>query len=258
MILIERKNKLVYTLTMIFIIIVFLVILFGSNIEKIIYVDKLPKQPINHIRNIVKEEEPTDEPGKKDDSKKSDDKKNNNNNDNNNEPAEEEPVKPNTDSPIRYVYNEDLTKGNYVYMTNQFPIKDEVGRKLSGEYKTFDFKLEFNEESLGASYDITLEKMANSDLDNSWIKVYLEKDGVALGETIRNTGRVKTFNDYTPYSNKDNEIMLLQGTVTASDIAKGYRNFTLRMWISEDVKVVNEEYKEKTIVARVNVYAVGN
>ncbi len=241
----KRKNKLVYTLTLFFIIVIFLVIyFFGSNIEKIIYVDKLPKQPINNIRNIIKEEEPPE------------DDNGNKNNDNKNNGKKEQNVKPNSESPIKYVYNEDLTQGNYIYLINQFPIKDEVGRKLSGEYKTFDFKLEFKKGSLGASYDITLEKMENSDVQNPWIKVYLESDGEALNQTIRNTGRVKTFNEYALHNNKDNEIIMYHGTVTESDILKGYRDYTLRMWVSEDV-IVTEEYNNKTIVARVNVYAVG-
>ena len=232
----ERKNKLVYLLTMIVIIIIFLVIIFFGNFEeKYVYVDKLPKQPINHIRSIIKEEEPPEiDDGNKDN----------------------DLIKPNNESPIKYVFNEGLTKGNYIYLINQFPIQDDVGRKLSGEYKTFDFKLEFRKKALGASYDITLEKMVNSDINNSWIKIYLESDKVALNQSIRDNGRIKTFNDYTLYSGKDNEIVLYQGKVTASDIAKGYKDFTLRMWISEDV-IVDEEFNGKTIVARVNVYAVG-
>ena len=51
----ERKNKLMYVLTMVFIIIVFLVIIFfGVAFDKIVYVDSLPKQPINNIRNIIR------------------------------------------------------------------------------------------------------------------------------------------------------------------------------------------------------------
>lgn len=241
----KRKNKLLYTLMLFFIIIVFLVIyFFGSNIEKIIYVDKLTEQPINNIRNIIKDEEP----------KEDDDKKNNDNK--KNDEKKEENVKPNSESPIKYVYNEDLTQGNYIYLVNQFPIKDEIGRKLSGEYKTFDFKLEFKKEALGASYDITLEKMENSDVKNPWIKVYLENDGKALSQTIRNTGRVKTFDEYALHNNKDNEIIIYHGTVTENDVLNGHKNYTLRMWVSEDV-IVTEEYNNKTIVARVNVYAVG-
>ena len=251
----ERKNKGIYTLSLIVIIIIFLIIyLFGENIEKIIYKDNIDKQPINNIRNIIKEEET-----KEDDHKKGGNKKNDNKN-NNEEKKEEEKeiVEPNTESPIKYVYNEDATRGNYIYLTNQFPIKDEAGKKLSGEYKTFDFKLEFKEGALGANYDITLEKMQDSDLENSWIKVYLESSGKALNESIRNTGRIKTFDNYPVYNNKNNEVILYQGKVTSQDIASGYKDFTLRMWISEDVNVVNDEYKSKTIIARVNVYAMGN
>ena len=255
----KRKNKLVYALSLIVIIIIFLVIyLFGNGFEKIVYTDNIDKQPINNIRNIIKEEEPKDDDNKKDNNKNNGKNNNQGNSKDNEQKEEENIVKPNTDSPIKFVYNEDVTKGNYIYLVNQFPIKDEVGKKLSGEYKTFDFKLEFNEGSLGASYDVTLEKMKDSDLENNWIKVYLESDGNALNESIRSTGRIKTFDNYSAYSNKENEIILYQGKVTNQDLAKGYKNFTLRMWISEDVNVVNEEYTSKTIVARVNVHAIGN
>lgn len=230
----KRRNKLVYTLSIITYVIIYLVIyLYGKNALNIVFVDGIAKQPINNIKSIIKDDKPNEE-----------DNKNN-------------AVKPNTTSPIKYVYDEDKTRGNYIYMTNQFPTKDEVGRKLSGEYKTFDFKLEFKGASLGARYDITLEKMKESDLENDWVKVYLEKDKEALSESIRDNGRVKTFNNYISYNGKENEIVLYQGVVTANDIKKGYKDFTLRMWISEDVKVVNEEYKSKTIIARVNVYAFG-
>lgn len=217
---------------------------FGDLDGKIVYIDNLSKQPINHIRNIVKEEEPPEVDDGENNGKKSGGS-----------------IKPNTVSPIRYVFNEDLTKNNYIYLKNQFPTPDEVGRKLTGEYKVFDFKLEFDKKSLGAVYDITLDKMDGSDIEDSWVKVYLESDGKALNQSIRDNGRIKTFNDYPIYNNKDNEILLYQSKVTSSDISKGYMDFKLRMWISEDVKIENEEYEEynaKTIIARVNVYAMGN
>ena len=251
----KRKNKLLYILTYIVIIIIFLVIIFfGKSITNIVFIDKFNKQPINNIRNII--EEPVDDDKNKD--KDNNDSKKNNGKNNTQKTEEEHIIDPNDDSPLSYVYNEDQTQGNYIYLINQFPIKDEVGRKLAGEYKTFDFKLVFKKEALGAFYDITLEKTLKSDLENNWVKVYLESDSKALNESIRSTGRIKTFNDYSPYNNKNNEIILYQGTVTASDINKGYKDFTLRMWISEDVKVKNAEYTAKTIVAKVNVYAVGN
>lgn len=235
----KRKNKLLYTLTYVVIIIIFLVIyLSGTYLKNIVFIDDILKQPINNIRNIIKEK---NEEGQKEEN---DNKKNN--------------VKPNSESPIKYVYNEDDLKGNYIYLVNQFPMKDEIGKELDGEYKRFDFRLEFKKAALGLYYDVTLEKMEKSDIDDEWIKVYLESNKTGLKESFRETGRIKTFNNYAPYSGKSNEIILYQGIVTASDVQKGYKDFTLRMWISEDVKVVNENYEEKTIVARVNVYAMGN
>ena len=251
----KRKTKLLYTLTYVVVIIVFLVIIFfGKGIKNIVFVDDLREQPINHIRNIIKEENKDNEKDSKGNKDNKDNKGNNGSKDNNEKPI----VKPNTDSPIKYVFNEDATQGNYIYLINQFPTKDEIGRKLEGEYKTFDFKLEFKDKALGASYDITLVKTDKSNIENNWVKVYLESNGNALNESIRPTGRVKTFNEYKNYSNKENEIILYQGVVTANDVAKGYKDFTLRMWISEDIKLENMEYTSKTIVATVNVYAVGN
>ena len=48
------------------------------------------------------------------------------------------------------------------------------------------------------------------------------------------------------------------GTITQAEAKRGHKDYTLRMWISEDVNVYNEKYDEHTIVARVNVYANGS
>jgi len=227
----KRKNKFLYNITMLVILIIFLVIfLSGKYLGELIYIDKLPRQPINNIKGIDPNKENS---GKTDDTTTG-------------------------KSPIEYTFTEDKTYGNYIYMINQFPMKDEVGRKLEGTYKTFDFKLKFSKKSLGVNYEITLDKMEDSDLENSWVKVYLECEGEGIKNAFRTNGRVKTFNEYPLYNGKLNEIVLLKGKVTQEEVNRGYKNYRLRMWISEDVKVVNEEYKSKTIVARVNVHASGN
>ena len=215
----KQKNKLFYTLTMLVILIIFLVIfLSGKYLKDIIFVDNLPKQPINNIKSI--------------DEEKLDD--------------------------AEFIYTFDRTYGNYIYLENQFPITDEVGRSLEGAYKTFDFKLKFNDSAVGVKYEIILEKLPESDLENNWVKVYLESEGKGVDNTFRTNGRIKTFNEYKNYNKKDNEVVLYSGTVTAKEAERGYKNFRLRMWISEDVKVVNQNYESKTIVARVNVHASGN
>lgn len=211
------KNKYQYIVMMILTFIVFLVIYLSFDkllIEKI-YVDIMPKQPMNNIRGIEND-------------------------------------------PVAYIYTEDKTYGNYIYMVNQFPTKDEVGKELEGQFKTFDFKFEFNEKALGVDYVVTLEKMPETDLDETWVKAYLTNEGVAVNNCFRANGRIKTYNEYEKYNNNKNEIILYRAKVTENDLKRGYRNFRFRMWISEDVYVNNKNYESKKIVARVNVHVSGN
>lgn len=162
------------------------------------------------------------------------------------------------DDVFSYEFTEDKTMGNYIYMINQFPITDEVGRELEGKLKTFDFKLKFNGQSKGIKYQITLEKMDGSDLQDNWVKVYLENEGREVSDCIRSTGRIKTYNEYSKYNGKNDERILYSGFITDDDIKRGYKNYTFRMWVSEDVKVVNEEYEKNSFIARVNVHANGS
>ena len=36
---------------------------------------------------------------------------------------------------------------------------------------------------------------------------------------------------------------------------RGYEDYTFRMWVSEDVRVYNEDFLSKTFKTRINVYA---
>ena len=231
------KNKNQYIIMSILTIIVFLVIYlsFEGLLSKKIYVDVMPKQPMNNIRGMEIKNTEND----------------NNDNGNNKEKDDDE-------EPVSYVYTEDKSYGNYIYMIDQFPTRDEIGRELEGQYKTFDFKFEFNKKALGVDYVVTLEKMSGSDLDETWVKAYLTNEGVAVNNCIRSNGRIKTYNEYAKYNNMDNEVILFRGKVTESDLKRGYRNFRFRMWVSEDVKVENENYVTKSFIARVNVHVSGN
>ena len=219
----KRYNKIFAFLAFITIVTIYLVIsLSGNYMKDVLYHDDIIAQPVNNIRSI---EEIVDIDDK--------DKEN--------------------DGYFEYVFTEDKTIGDYIYLVNQFPISDEVGRELEGKYKTFNFKLKFNEKSVGIKYNITLEKLPESDLANDWVKVLLVNEGKDVPNCIRSNGRIKTYNEFDNYKNQ--EVLLYSGTVTEAEARRGYKNYTLRMWISEDVKVVNEDYEKHTFVARVNVYA---
>ena len=168
----------------------------------------------------------------------------------------------NNDNIVEYTFTEDKNEGNYIYLMDQFPTKDEVGKKLQGKYKAFDFKINFKNNSVGVKYQITLEKLDESNLQEDWVKVYLEKEGSAVSNCVRKSGRIKTYNEYEKFTqNKENsnarEIVLYSGEVTSEDVNRGYQSYTFRMWISEDVTVTDTDYSAKKFVARVNLYATG-
>ena len=157
----------------------------------------------------------------------------------------------------KIVFEYDYDKSNYIYLVNQFPIKDEVGKNLQGDKRTQDFKLKFNEKAAGVKYTITLEKLDDSDFDDEWIKLYLVNDGTDVANCYRGTGRIKTFNEYVKYKGNSKEVVLYEGVVSSAEATRGYKDFTFRMWVSEDLKLVNSDYlsETKTYKARINVYA---
>lgn len=212
----KGKGKILHIFAIFIVIISFVVIYLSftrTYLTGQIYIDVIPKQPMNNIKGIEED-------------------------------------------PIAYVYTTDKSYGNNIYLINQFPISDEVGKNLEGKNKTFDFRLEFNGKTAGVNYEITLEKMAGTDLVEDWVKVYLEEEGKGIN-CYRTSGRIKTYNEYSKYASSKNEIVLYKGKVTEKDLKAGFRNFRFRMWISEDVKVENNNYESKSFIARVNVHATG-
>lgn len=218
----KNRSRLVYLLTMIVILIVFLVIyLSGCLLKKLIYSNNVVKQPVNNIYSLEKEQEDGNE--KKE--------------------------------TTQFTFEWDNDKTNVIRLYNQFPIRDEVGMALAGEYKTHDFKLKFNTKAVGVKYYITAERLVNSDFDENYMKLYLENEGKPIDNCFRESGRIKHFVEYETYQNKSDERILYTGTITAAEAKRGYKEFTFRMWVSEDLVKINEDYLSQTFLARINVHA---
>ena len=198
------------------------------------------KQPINNIIGI-KEDEPIDDGGKKE------------NNNKNNDNKKDDNVIDDKDIIFTYEYDE----ANYIYLINQFPLKDEIGKYLQGEKHTQDFKLKFNEKAEGVKYTITVEKLDESDLKEEWTKLFLVNDGADVLNCYRTNNRVKTFNEYKMYNNNSKERVIYESVVTNAEAHRGYKDFTFRMWVSEDLQLYNSDYlsETKTFKTRINVYA---
>ena len=153
------------------------------------------------------------------------------------------------------VFEYDYNSANYIDLYNLFPMSDEVGKNLVGDKHTQDFKLRFNSSAVGVKYTITMEKLDGSDLEESWAKAYLVRENVGVSNCFRTTGKVKTFNEYANYKGNPKEKILYEGTVTSAMATRGYEDYTFRMWVSEDVRVYNEDFLSKTFKTRINVYA---
>ncbi len=155
------------------------------------------------------------------------------------------------------IFEYDYDDGNYIYLINQFPIVDEIGKSLQGDKRTNDFKLRFNQDAVGVKYTITVEKLDGSTLDDQWVKMFLVNDGADVRNCYRSNNRIKTFNEYGKYQNKNQERIIYQGTITSAEASRGYKDFTFRMWVSEDLILENSNYlsESRTFRARINVYA---
>jgi hypothetical protein len=155
------------------------------------------------------------------------------------------------------VFEYNYENGNYIYLVNQFPIADEVGKNLQGDKRTNDFKLKFNQDAVGVKYTITVEKLDGSTLDDEWVKLFLVKDGGDIRNCYRPSNRIKTYNEYSKYKNKNNEKIIYEGVISSAEASRGYIDFTFRMWVSEDLQLNKSNYlsESRTYRTRVNVYA---
>ena len=259
----KDKSNVIYFTTIIVIAIVYLVIyLFGITMKKSIYSgeyeNNLTKQPINNIISYYKKEDSNNNNNNNNHNNNSSNNSNNNtnnNNANNNQGSNTEPDdnEEYDDENIVFVY--EAGDSNYIELYNQFPTKDEVGKAFSGNKYTQDFRIRLNADATNVSYTITLKKQDGSTLEDKWTKVYLEADGVGVSNCFRANGRVKTFNEYVNYSNDGLEKVIYMGKITYAEAQRGYKDFTLRMWVSEDLKLYNENLLEKSFKAIVTIYA---
>ena len=192
-------------------------------------------QTINTLISIIK----------KDDDKKDDD------DNNNNKPGHD------TDSKDKYIitYTEGAMSNNGIYLINQFPTKDEVGKLFVGENYVFEFSLLVGAKTAGVYYELTAVPDKNNTLDPNYVKLYLQKNGNDVEFSYKPNNKVKVFTDYKESQYKETEgRVIYQGTVTPNDVKNKKINFVMRMWVSEDAKV-DENFSNKTFSVKVNTYA---
>lgn len=155
---------------------------------------------------------------------------------------------------ITYVEN----TGEYesgINLYNQFPTPDSKGKLFTGNNYVYVFSLIVGKKTEGAYYELTAVPDKSNNLKESYAKLYLEKNGRAVEESLRKDNKVKVFTEYSEseYEGTEGKV-IYKGTITKEDIKKGRIDFIMRMWVSEDA-VVDSNYNNKKFAVRVNTYA---
>lgn len=144
---------------------------------------------------------------------------------------------------------------NGINSVSQFPIEDSKGKLLKGENYVYNFSLIVGKKTKDAYYELTAVPDKFNTLNPSCVKIYLEKNGEGVNFSYKNNNKVKVYTDYleSTYQGTEGKV-IYKGFVTSDDIKKGKIDFTMRMWISDDV-TWNEEYNNRKFAVRVNTYA---
>lgn len=143
--------------------------------------------------------------------------------------------------------------GNGIQIINALPMSDDEGKLMLSSRSYFDFQIIASpSKNKELEYQIILEKLANSTLLDSDIKVYVTNligsTEYPITETL-NLGAVKVYSQFDDIKEDDfSGKILFQRTVSEKNYQQNYR---LRLWIRNNAS----DYYNKTFSARVNVKA---
>lgn len=158
---------------------------------------------------------------------------NDNNNSSNTDDNNKKPTSPKKhieDGSIIFSFNE---QSNYIYMTDVYPTKDEVGKMLTGDKEYFDFNISAalkNIKSGKIVYEISLIPLDNNTLNQSDIRVYLTEDGK---EVSINNNMVNTYSNLPDSEFRPGAKVIYRKSVSGSNVSE----YVFRMWLSYNAKV---------------------
>ena len=138
---------------------------------------------------------------------------------------------------------------NGIYITNAYPISDDVGRTLTLENQYFQFSINVSiQGDVVADYEISAEKLETSTLSNDEVKLYLEKEVNNSYEEIMAPKHFTPLSESTDLGTVAGTMLLDSGSVDKTSSI----NYRLRMWVDANT-IVGE--LEKNFGVRVSVKA---
>ena len=130
-------------------------------------------------------------------------------------------------------------------------IPDEIGKKLTGSGKYFDFTVSGSTSNIPLRYYILLDIKDDSTLGDKNVKVYLTKvNGTIEEEILDKTYKINELDDMK-FKGEENKIIYFKDLNKQDD--EFIDNYRLRIWISDDA----ENYFKKKYSLTVNVYGEG-
>ena len=148
-------------------------------------------------------------------------------------------------------YSDVNGKGPGIYIKNAMSIPDEIGKKLTGKGKYFDFTVSGCSSNIPLRYYILLDIKDDSTLGDKNVKVYLTKvKGTIEEEILDKTYKVNELGDMK-FKGEENKIIYFKDLNKQDD--EFIDNYRLRIWISDDAR----NYFNKMYSLTVNVYGEG-
>ena len=137
---------------------------------------------------------------------------------------------------VVFSFNE---KSSYINMTNVFPTRDDVGKKLSGNKEYFDFNVYTtfkSSEKKKIVYEISLLPSKSNSIKKSDVRVYLTEQGKSVSVLDND---VSTFSDLP-----DSKIRSGAKVIYKKEVSKSFNgNYVFRMWLSSGADVASVPLK---------------
>ena len=132
---------------------------------------------------------------------------------------------------------------NYIDIKNAIPISDETGKK--SEDNSFDFAVTTTAETkTRVPYTISVTTDEDNTLDDSYVKLYLEKEGSEVVSPC-------FVSDLSTYVGRTNSKTLYSSEDSYEESGEKITHYKLKVWVDKDFEVTSDS--SKTYKLKINV-----
>lgn len=151
-------------------------------------------------------------------------------------------------------FTESTGTGMGINISDAYPVSDSIGKNYLNSDQIFDFTITGeNTSNNEIPFEITLEKLENSDLDNNAVKVYLtditeENQEIEIDEPMLYSDLYDSV-----FKINNDEKVIYQDKVESNETYN--KKFRLRMWLSDSIDFEHGNYDNKTFETIINIHS---